>query len=101
MRLAELEKKLIAAARAHPPSDQVPYVFEKRVMAGIASRPMADAWAQWAHELWRSAVACLAFMLLLGTISVFAPKSNTPAPGDFSQEFEKTLLAALDSDYSR
>ena len=29
MNLAELERKLIAAARANPPSDRVPYAFEK------------------------------------------------------------------------
>ena len=36
MNLAELERKLIAAARANPPSDRVPYAFEKRIMARLA-----------------------------------------------------------------
>ena len=38
MNLAELERKLIAAARANPPSDRVPYAFEKRIMARLAAR---------------------------------------------------------------
>ncbi len=38
MNLAELQKKLIAAARANPPGDGVPYAFEKRVMALLAAR---------------------------------------------------------------
>jgi hypothetical protein len=101
MRRSELKNKLIAAARAHAPSERVPYAFEKRVMAQILSRSKVDAWAQWAHGLWRSAVACLAFVLLLGTVSVFTLRNNPQASGDLSQEFEKTLLAALDSDYSR
>ena len=101
MRRFELEKKLIGAARAHPPSEHVPYAFEKRVMARIKSRPRVDVWAQWAQALWRSAVACLALVLLLGTVSFLTPKHISPVPGDLSQEFEKTLLAAMDSDYSR
>ena len=40
MNLAELERKLIAAARANPPSDRVPYAFEKRIMARLAARPV-------------------------------------------------------------
>jgi hypothetical protein len=40
-------------------------------------------------------------VLLLGTVSVFTPRNNPQASGDLSQDFEKTLLAALDSDYPR
>ena len=53
MNLAELERKLIAAARANPPSDRVPYAFEKRIMARLAAWPVADSWALWARALWR------------------------------------------------
>ncbi len=42
MNLAELERKLIAAARANSPSERVPYAFEKRILALIASRPALD-----------------------------------------------------------
>ena len=31
MNLEPLQKKLLAAARAHPPSDRVPYAFEQRI----------------------------------------------------------------------
>ena len=41
MNLAELQRKLIAAARANAPGDGVPYAFEKRVMALLASRAAA------------------------------------------------------------
>ena len=49
MNLAELERKLIAAARANPPGDQVPYAFEKRILAHLATRPVADGWELWAR----------------------------------------------------
>ena len=42
MKLDDLEKKLIAVARANPPSDRVPPTFEKRIMALIAGRPVQD-----------------------------------------------------------
>jgi hypothetical protein len=97
MNLAELEQKLVAAARANPPSDRVPYAFEKRILARLAARPVVDAWALWARALWRAAAPCVAIMLLLGAWSFFAPHSSTSA-NDLSQELEKTLLAAVDQE---
>ena len=97
MNLARLEQKLIAAARANPPSDRVPYAFEKRIMAHLATRPVADDWALWARALWRAAASCVAIMLLLGAWSFFASQGGTPA-NDLSQDLEKTLLAAVDQD---
>jgi hypothetical protein len=96
MNLAELERKLIAAARANPPSDRVPYAFEKRILARLPARPLADGWELWGRALWRAAAPCVAIMLLLGAWSLFAP-GNAPA-NDLSQELEQTLLAAVDQD---
>ncbi len=97
MNLAELEQKLVAAARANPPSDWVPYAFEKRIMARLAARPVVDDWALWARALWRAAAPCAAIMLLLGAWSFFAPPRNAPA-NDLSQQLEQTLLAAVDQE---
>ena len=97
MNLAQLERKLIAAARANSPSDRVPYAFEKRIMARLAARPVVDAWELWARALWRAAAPCVAIMLLLGAWSFFTPQSNPPA-SDLSQQLEQTLLAAVDQD---
>ncbi len=72
MNLAELERKLIAAARANPPSDRVPYAFEKRILARLPARPLADGWELWGRALWRAAAPCVAIMLLLGAWSFFA-----------------------------
>jgi len=90
LNLAELNRKLIAAARANPPSDQVPYAFEKRIIARLKA-PVA----LWSRALWRAAAPCVAVMLLLSAWSVFAPGAHSPAT-DLSQDFENTLLAAAD-----
>ena len=97
MNLAELERKLMAAARANPPSDRVPYAFEKRIMAHLAARPMSDGWELWGRALWRAAAPCVAIMLLLGAWSLFTPQASAPAT-DLSQDLEQTLLAAVDQD---
>ena len=96
MHLAELERKLIAAARANPPSERVPYAFEKRIMARLAARPVPDGWELWGRALWRAAAPCVAIMLLLGGWTFFA-QGSAPAD-DLSQVLEQTLLAAVDQD---
>lgn len=95
MNLAELERKLLAVARAAPSGDRVPYAFEKRIMARLGARPVADVSAFWARALWRAAVSCLAVVLLLSAWSMLAPARNSP---DFSQQFESTVLAAVDQE---
>ncbi len=90
-----LQRKLIAAARANPPGDGVPYAFEKRVMALLAGRAAAEPLALWVRGLWRAAVPCAAVALLLGAWAFYL--SSAPAKtGDLSQNFESTLLASVD-----
>jgi hypothetical protein len=107
MNLAKLEQKLVAVARANPPSDRVPYGFEKRIMARLAARPVLDGCALWARALWRATAPCVAIMLLLGTWSLLAPSGSaatgattSAATGDLSQQLEQTLLAAVEPEQS-
>jgi hypothetical protein len=95
MNIAELQKKLLAAARANAPDDRVPYAFEKRVMALLASRPMADRWVLWTRGLWQAAASCVAIALLLGA-GVFFNSSASSNSTDLTQNFENTLLASVD-----
>lgn len=95
MNATELQKKLIAAARATPPGEGVPYAFEKRVTALLASRPMTDLPALWVRGLWRAAVSCLAIALMLGAWAFFNPATSAGRE-DLSQNFESALLAAVD-----
>ncbi|MGB7767887.1 MAG: hypothetical protein WBN22_03430 [Verrucomicrobiia bacterium] len=95
MNAVKLQKKLIAAARANPPGDRVPYAFEKRVMALLASRAAGDSLVLWVRGLWRAAVSCVTIALLLGAWAFFNPAASAGAV-DLSQNFENTLLAAVD-----
>jgi hypothetical protein len=101
MNLETLRQKLLAAARANPPADRVPYAFEKRIMARLAEPLALDLAALWARALWRGAAPCVAFMLLLGVWSFVGAQNNvaatSPAGGeDFAQHFEQTMLAAVE-----
>jgi len=95
MNIAELHKKMLAAARANPPGDRVPYAFEKRVVALLAARTAADPLALWVRGLWRAAVSCVAIALLLGAWAFFNPAASSKTD-DLSQNFENTLLASVD-----
>ncbi len=97
MDVDELQRKLIAAARAHQPSTAVPYAFERRISARIKSLAYVDQWALWAHALWRAAAPCIAVTVLLAAWSLLTAPSK-PNGGDLSQEFENTVLAATDLD---
>src|SRR5271168_1352552 len=96
MNLDELHKKLITAARTEVLDDRVPYAFEKRITALLASRVAPDNMALWVRGLWRAAVSCVAITLLLGAWAVFNPATTTTASDDLSQNFESTLLASVD-----
>jgi anti-sigma-K factor RskA len=99
MNLVELQKKLIAAARANAPGDHVPYAFEKRVMALLASRVAPQNMDWWVRGFWRAAVSCVAVALLCGAWAVFTPTiapANATTSTDLSQDFENTLLASVD-----
>jgi hypothetical protein len=96
MNLAELERKLFAAARAHPPGDKVPYAFEKRIMARLSTRTLPDFWSVWGGALWRAAAPCVALTIALGAWTYFS--IGTSQAGDWSQDFENAVLAAADQD---
>ncbi|HLX95982.1 MAG TPA: hypothetical protein VKU37_09575 [Verrucomicrobiae bacterium] len=94
MNPVELQKKLITAARANPPGREVPYAFEKRVMALLAARSLNGHPVLWLRGLWQAAVSCVAIALMIGAWALFSPATDNT--GDLSQSFESTLLAAVD-----
>jgi len=93
----ELQRKLIAVARAHPPVAEVPYAFEKRIMARLREIPAVDVGTLWARALWRAVAPCVAVVLLISAWTWFARQAGS-ANNDLSQDFESTLLAAVDQD---
>ncbi len=96
MNASELEKKLLAAGRAHRPSDAVPYAFEKRIMARLAALPVADAWLVWTRAFWRVATPCLAVAFMACVYSVYFHPTLEPVT-ELDTELEATVLAAIDS----
>jgi hypothetical protein len=97
MDIDALQKKLIAAAKANPPRESVPYAFEKRITARLTGRVVLDEWGLWVGPLWRAAVPCVAIMVVLGAWSLF-PVNPRPASSDLSQDIENTVLAAVEQE---
>ena len=93
MNINQLEKQLIAAARRLPPNDQVPYAFEKRVMAALSAAEALDPWALWSHLLWRAAAPCVAIMLVISIWSVASNSSNS----NLATALERAVWAPLAS----
>jgi hypothetical protein len=89
-----LHAKLIAAARACPPGDNVPYAFEKRIMSLLKARGATNHALVWVHGLWRAAASCMLLALLLGVWAFFNPA--VASGDDLIQNFENTLLASVD-----
>ncbi|MDR3377378.1 MAG: hypothetical protein P4M10_01725 [Verrucomicrobiae bacterium] len=95
MNIAILQQKLIAAARLQQPDDQVPYTFEKRIMALVVDRAAVSTRLLWARGFWRAAVSCVALAAVCGAVSLFMP-TKVDNSNDLSQDFENTLLASVD-----
>ena len=88
MNIAELQRKLLAAARMNRPSDAVPYAFEKRIMARLGTKSAADIRSAWNRALWQAAAPCVAVMVLLSAWTLFSPNTENS---------DETLAAALES----
>jgi hypothetical protein len=94
MNVNELHAKLIAAARKHPPSEQVPYAFEKRILSHISGRPAPNIWALWGRPLWQAALSCVAITVVCGLWS-YGSHANAEAADTFSQDFEAAVFAPM------
>ena len=94
MKPSQLERKLIAAAKAHTPSDAVPYAFEQRIMSRLGKVPVIDLWADWSRALWRAAAPCVAVAIGFGVWHSYVNHTND-AGTDLSQDLERTVLASV------
>ena len=92
MNLNELHDRLIGVAKKNPPSDHVPYAFEKRIMSRLAQAKPISAWALWGGPLWRAAVPCVAITVLCGLWSL-ASHRQAASSESFSQAFEAAVFA--------
>jgi len=90
----ELHSKLMAAARKHPPSEQVPYAFEKRITSRLAARARPTAWSLWSRPLWQAALSCIAITVLCG-VWAYGNHSEMEQEDNFSQDFEAAVFAPV------
>jgi len=95
MNLAELEKKLIAVARAIPANDRVPYAFEQRVLARLR-RSSVDLGVDWATALWRAAGPCLGIAAVLGVLT-WSGGSSGGFSANPEPDLESSLYAVVDT----
>ena len=94
MNLEQLRKKLIVAARKHPPSQKVPYAFEKRILSRISERPIPDIWTRWCRPLWQAALSCVAITAICG-IWAYGHSPKPDSTDSFSQDFEAAVFAPM------
>jgi hypothetical protein len=94
MNVNELHAKLIAAARKHPPSEQIPWAFEKRILSHLSDRPAPNIWALWCRPLWQAALSCVAITVLCG-LWACGSRPNPDYAGNFSQDFEAAVFATM------
>ncbi|HRZ99814.1 MAG TPA: hypothetical protein P5055_03665 [Candidatus Paceibacterota bacterium] len=85
-----LSEMLLRAARLNPPSDTVPYAFEKRMMTLLAS-PSRDLGASLGIAwLWRASLAGLLIMFCCGVWTLSVSKG----PVSLALELEQVAYAA-------
>jgi hypothetical protein len=93
MNLTELQNKLLAAARRNPPDRQVPYAFEKRLMAHLTAMPKPSEWLAWTRALWFGAAACVAVAVLTSVLPVQATDDDDDS---FSEGVEQSIMTSVD-----
>src|SRR3954467_7098865 len=93
MNLENLRAKLLSAERQTAPDEQVPYAFEKRIMAHLARKPAEDLFSLWGSALWKGAAACAVITALSVAFSVWSFHSATENDED---AFETVVLAGAD-----
>lgn len=95
MRLTALEKKLIAAARTSPPSEAVPYAFEKRIMSRLVEIRSVDVLTLWSRALWRAAFSSLLVTAVFSGAWGLWQSQDRPA-ADLTHDFERAVLVMVD-----
>ena len=87
--------RLIRAARQLPEEEQVPYAFEKRIMANLSQIKPVDNVALWALGLWKAAVPCVAVMLLITTWATISTSADSNVEDSLATELELTMTQPL------
>ncbi len=94
MNADKLVDALLAAARAHPPRDDAPDDFARRIIARVSQQPAPRIRPAWSPTLWQAAAPCLGLMLLLTVWSALADYYLDPDPL-LDAHLENAVFAAL------
>ena len=94
MKAEEMRQRLLTAGRLHPPADQVPFAFERRIMARLGSSKPLDPWSLWNRILWRIAAPCVALTLVAGAFN-WLGHAETQTTENLIQELETVVYAPL------
>ena len=97
MNLDPLHRKLVEVARKNPPPTQVPYAFEKRIMARLShgSAP-TDPWLSWSIGLWRATVPCLVLLCGVALWNWHDAVPTWDGSGSGADELELAVVDAID-----
>ena len=87
--------QIVRIARCLFEDSQVPYAFEKRVMAVIRSSAVPDMWSMWLPTMKKAAVCGIGILLL--TVA-YIRYSGTHSPDLLAGDLERTVLASVTSD---
>lgn len=98
MNINLLHERLIRAARRMAVSEEVPFAFEKRVMAHLRASTVIDGVTLWAQALWKAAVPCTLLMLFLGAFTLPSTPQQTAQTEDLGDDLETTLMASVSFD---
>jgi hypothetical protein len=96
MDVENLRRKLISVARDDRPREDVPYAFEKRIMARLGS-PQPTGLQVSAPILWRAVAACLVIMILTSGWIEVSQRMETGSES-LALALEDAVLAPLDFD---
>lgn len=92
----KLRCQLLEAARRNPPSERVPYAFERRVMAQLPSwvRPDASGLAFWTRGFWRAALSGVAAAaIMMGSLGVVSDRGVDEGDSVSAEALEEALMA--------
>ncbi|MBL9173229.1 MAG: hypothetical protein JNL10_06840 [Verrucomicrobiales bacterium] len=97
----KLRRRLLETARRNPPSDRVPYAFERRIMANlpVSGRSDASALAFWTRGFWRGALSGVAAAgIMMGSLGVVSDRGMEEVDMNSGDSLEEALLASTQAE---
>jgi hypothetical protein len=94
MKAEQLRQRLLAVGRSLPAACEVPYAFEKRIMARLRHAKPLDPWLFWNRILWRCAAPCVVLTLVIGVLAWWGP-AEMQTSDTLTADLESVVYAPL------